>query len=91
MVYFIPTSTEGNSTTNATEGGNSTTNSTAFSNSTGLGATLDLSSIESLSGTNNQTGVQGDLSISEDFDFGVTISRYKSLAELKERSESESR
>jgi len=63
VVYFVPLSN------NDTAEGNST------ANSTGLGATLDASSLESISGENNQTGIQGELSISEDFDFGVTISK----------------
>jgi hypothetical protein len=43
---------------------------------TGLGATLVNSTLESISSDNNQTGIQGELSISEDFDFGVTISKF---------------
>jgi hypothetical protein len=64
VVYFIPVSTNDTST-----GGNST------SNSTGLGATLNSSTLQSVSGSDNQTGIQGELSISEDSHFGVTISK----------------
>lgn len=62
VVYFVPVS-------------NSSTESDLTSNSTGLGATLDSSTLQSVSGDNNQTGIQGELNISEDFDFGVTISK----------------
>ena len=65
VVYFVPVSK------NDTSGGNLTTTS---STPTGLGATLVNSTLRSISGDNNQTGIQGELSISEDFDFGVTIS-----------------
>jgi hypothetical protein len=44
-------------------------------NTTGLGATLDPSSLESVSGENNQTGIKGEISLSEDFEFGVTVSK----------------
>ena len=67
VVYFVPVSN------NDTSGGNSTTTSKI---TTGLGATLVNSTLQSISGDNNQTGVQGELSISEDFDFGVTISEF---------------
>jgi len=67
VVYFVPVSN------NDTSGGNSTTTSNI---TTGLGATLVNSTLQSISGDNNQTGVQGELSISEDFDFGVTISEF---------------
>lgn len=70
VVYFVPTA--GNNETSATA-----ENSTSIQNSTGLGATLDLASLQSISGSNNQTGIQGDLSVSEDFEFGVTISESK--------------
>jgi hypothetical protein len=66
VVYFVPVSNNG------TSGGNSTVTSNT---TTGLGATLVNSTLQSVSGDNNQTGVQGELSISEDFDFGVTISK----------------
>ena len=65
VVYFVPVSN------NDTSGGNSITTSNT---TTGLGATLVNSTLRSISGGNNQTGIQGELSISEDFDFGVTIS-----------------
>jgi hypothetical protein len=66
VVYFVPVSN------NATSEGNSTVSSNT---TTGLGATLVNSTLQSISGGNNQTGIQGELSISEDFDFGVTISK----------------
>jgi Na+-translocating ferredoxin:NAD+ oxidoreductase RnfG subunit len=66
VVYFVPVSNNGTSEGNSTVTSNTTT---------GLGATLVNSTLQSVSGDNNQTGVQGELSISEDFDFGVTISK----------------
>jgi hypothetical protein len=65
VVYFVPVSNNGSS------GQNSTTTS---SSTIGLGASLVDSTLQSISGDNNQTGIQGELSISDDFDFGVTIS-----------------
>ena len=67
VVYFLPVSS------NETSGGNSTG---IFNTTTGIGATLVNSTLESISSDNNQTGIQGELSISEDFDFGVTISKF---------------
>ena len=68
VVYFVPVSD------NDTSGGNSTTTSNTTA---GLGATLVNSTLQSISGDNNQTGIQGELSISEDFDIGVTISKLR--------------
>ena len=70
VVYFVPVSN------NDTSEGNSTVTSNTTS---GLGASLVNSTLQSISGDNNQTGIQGELSISEDFDFGVTISKLYSL------------
>jgi hypothetical protein len=66
VVYFVPVSNNGTSESNSTVTSNTTT---------GLGATLVNSTLQSISSDNNQTGIQGELSISEDFDFGVTISK----------------
>ena len=45
---------------------------------TTLGVTLDYSSVKSVNSTNNQTGVSGSLSISNDVQFGVTLSAFSS-------------
>lgn len=67
VVYFVPIATE-NDTASTPD------NSTTGQNTTGLGATLVNGSLTSVAGADSQAGIQGELSISEDFDFGVTIS-----------------
>jgi hypothetical protein len=44
------------------------------SSSSPLGTTLDLASVRSYSSTDNQTGLQGNISVSGDLTFGVTLS-----------------
>jgi len=61
-VYFVPTS------------GNSTGNSTGGGNSSALSTYLDEGSLASYSADNNQTGLQGDIQVSADLKFGVTLS-----------------
>ncbi|ORX37141.1 hypothetical protein BD324DRAFT_650750 [Kockovaella imperatae] len=66
LVYFVPlNSTHSNSPSNAS--GNSTLHTTA------LGATLNFSSVSSVNQEYNQTGVTGEISVSADLQFGVTL------------------
>jgi hypothetical protein len=67
VVYFVPTATGHDNASTAD-------NSTTGKNTTGLGATLVNGSLVSVAGADSQAGIQGELSISEDFEFGVTIS-----------------
>ena len=48
---------------------NGTTNSSA------LGATLNLDSVQSVQQADNQTGITGEVSVSGDLQFGVTLSK----------------
>ena len=59
LVYFVPTST----------------NASSQGNSSGLSVYLDEGSLESYSAENNQTGLQGDIQVSADLAFGVTLSK----------------
>ncbi|GFZ48643.1 hypothetical protein JCM24511_06392 [Saitozyma sp. JCM 24511] len=43
------------------------------SNPSPLGTTLNFSSVHSVSGASNQTGLQGEVSVSGDLEFGVTL------------------
>ncbi|WVR07732.1 hypothetical protein IAU60_004775 [Kwoniella sp. DSM 27419] len=67
LVYFVPLNQSSNATTSSSSG--DSTNST----SSGLGATLDLGSVTSVTQDNNQTGLTGTLSVSADLEFGVTL------------------
>jgi len=52
-----------------------------------LGASLTNGSLKSYEGSNNQTGIEGEISVSADLTFGVTLSesRRKGVSLIKHR------
>lgn len=48
-----------------------------------LQTSLNLTSVTSSTGSDNQTGLQGEISVSSDLTFGVTLSTYLSRPELR--------
>ena len=69
LIYFVPLNSGSG---NSTGGGNGTLTN---SSSSALGASLQDGTLQSYSGTDNQTGITGQMSISGDLQFGVTISQ----------------